>query len=56
MREKVILQLALQLNFLIVEDICNSLYSYVVSVNGQVARVVELQFIVYMVPLIASQL
>jgi hypothetical protein len=53
MRKKVILQLALQVKFSIVEDICNSLYSYIVSANGQVAK---LQFIVYMVPLIASQL
>jgi hypothetical protein len=31
------LQLALQLNFWIVKDTCNSLYLYVVSGNGQVA-------------------
>jgi hypothetical protein len=34
-----VLQLALQLKFWIVEDIYNSLYLYVVSVNEQVAWV-----------------
>jgi hypothetical protein len=34
------LQLALQFNFWVVEDNCNSLYLYVVSANGQVAWVV----------------
>jgi hypothetical protein len=36
-RKKGVLQLALQLNFLIVTDIYNSLYLYVMSFNGQVA-------------------
>jgi len=51
-----ILQLALQLNFWIVEDICNSLYLYVVNVKEQVAWVAELQFTVYMVQFIITQL
>jgi hypothetical protein len=37
MRRKGALQLALQLNFLVIEDICNSLYLYAMNVNGQVA-------------------
>ncbi len=51
-----VLQLALQLNFWIVKYTCNSVYLYIVSVNGQVAWVVELQLIVCMVQLIATQL
>jgi len=35
--KKGVLQLALQLNFLIIEDICNSLYLYIVTANEQVA-------------------
>jgi hypothetical protein len=38
-----VLQLALQLNFWVVNDICNSLYLYAMSVNWQVAWVVKLQ-------------
>jgi hypothetical protein len=34
--KKGVLQLALQLNFWVVEDTCNSLYLYVVSANGQI--------------------
>jgi len=34
--KKGVLQLALQFNFWVVEDICNSLYLYVVGVNGEV--------------------
>ncbi len=35
--KKWVLQLTLQFNFLIIEDTCNSLYLYVMNVNGQVA-------------------
>jgi len=56
MRKMGVLQLALQLNFWIVEDICNSLYLYVVSVNEQVAWVAELQLTVYTVQFIVTQL
>jgi hypothetical protein len=34
MREKGVLQLALQFNFWVVDDICNSLYLYTINVNG----------------------
>jgi hypothetical protein len=37
MKKKGVLQLALQLNFWVVEDTCNSLYLYVVNANEQVA-------------------
>jgi hypothetical protein len=37
MRKRGVLQLALQLNFWVVDDICNSMYLYAMSVNGQVA-------------------
>jgi hypothetical protein len=36
----------------VAKDICNSLYLYIVNVNGQITWIVELQFIVYMVQLI----
>jgi len=36
MKKRGVLQLALQLNFWIVEDICKSLYLYVISANEQV--------------------
>jgi hypothetical protein len=42
MREKGVLQLALQLNFWIIEDTSNSLYLYAVSVNRQVATIAKL--------------
>jgi hypothetical protein len=42
MRKNGVLQLAFQLNFWIAKDTYNSLYLYIVSVNGQVAWVVEL--------------
>jgi len=54
--KKGVLQLALQLHFHIVKDTCNSLYLYVVNANGQVAWVVELQFTIYTLQLIATQL
>jgi len=54
--KKGVLQLALQLNFWIVENTCNSLYLYVVSANKQVAWIVELQLIIYIVQLIEIQL
>jgi hypothetical protein len=40
--KKGVLQLALELNFWVVEDVCNSLYLYAVSANRQVAWVEEL--------------
>jgi hypothetical protein len=50
MKKRGVLQLALQLNFLVVEDICNSLYLYVIIVYEKVAWVVihvyTVQFIV----------
>jgi hypothetical protein len=52
--KKGVLQLALQLNFWIAKDICNSLYLYAMSANGQVAWVAKLQFTIYMVQLIAT--
>jgi putative flippase GtrA len=39
MRKRGVLQLALQLNFSVAFNICNSPYLYVVNVIGQVARV-----------------
>jgi len=48
-----VLQLALQLNFWVVKEICYSMYLYVVSANRQVAWVIELQFTIYAVQLIA---
>jgi hypothetical protein len=45
MKKRVVLLLALQFNFLIALDT----YLYAMSANKQIARVVELQFIVYMV-------
>ncbi len=39
MRKRGVLQLALQLNFWVASDICNSEYLYVVNAIGQVARV-----------------
>jgi hypothetical protein len=56
MRKRGVLQLALQLNFWIVKDTCNSLYLYIVSVNKHIAWVVELQLTIYMVQFIATQL
>ncbi len=35
--KKGVLQLTLQFNFLVIKNICNPLYLYVMSVNGQVA-------------------
>jgi hypothetical protein len=54
--KKGVLQLALQLNFWIVEDICNSLYLYIMNVNGQVTWIVKLQLAIYTMQLIATQL
>ncbi len=48
--------MALQLNFWIVKDICNSLYLYVMNFNGQVTWIAKLQLIVYIVQLIVTQL
>jgi hypothetical protein len=42
MKKMGVLQLALQLNFWITKDICNSLYLYIASVNEQVAWVANL--------------
>ncbi len=54
--KKGVWQLALQFNFWVVEDIYNSLYLYVVSVNRQVTWIVKMQFKEYMVQLITIQL
>jgi hypothetical protein len=54
--KKGVLQLALQLNFWVAKDTCNSLYLYAVSANGQVEWVAELQLIVYTVQFITTQL
>jgi hypothetical protein len=56
MRKRGVLQLALQRNFWVVGDTCNSLYLYVLNVNKQVTWVVELQLTIYMVQLITIQL
>ncbi len=56
MKKRGVLQLALQLNFWVAKYICKSLYLYVVNVNSQVAWIVELQFTVYMVQFITTQL
>jgi hypothetical protein len=48
-----VLWLALQLNFWVALDTCNSLYFYAMSVNKQVAWVADLQLSIYMVQLIA---
>jgi hypothetical protein len=48
--------LALQLNFWVAQDTCNSLYLYIVNDNGQVAWIVELQLIIHMVQLITTKL
>jgi hypothetical protein len=55
MKKKGVLQLALQLNFWVAKDTYNSLYSYVVSANEQVAWVAKLQLIVCIVQLITTQ-
>jgi hypothetical protein len=55
-KKNCVLQLALQFNFWIALDSCNSLYLYAISVNKHIAQVVELQFIIYMVQFIATQL
>jgi hypothetical protein len=51
MKKKGVLQLALQLNFWVVTDICKSLYLYAMSFNKQVAWVAKSQ---YMVQFIAT--
>jgi hypothetical protein len=56
MRKRGVLQLALQLNFWIVKDTCNSLYLYIGNANEQVAWIVEFQFTVYAMQLITTQL
>jgi hypothetical protein len=56
MKKRDVLQLVLQLNFIIVEDTYNSLYLYDVSANEQVAWVGELQLIVYTMQFIVTQL
>ncbi len=48
--------MALQLNFWVAQDTCNSLYLYIVNDNGQVAWIVELQLIIHMVQLITTKL
>ncbi len=56
MRKKGALQLALQFNFWVTKDTCNSLYLYVMSANKQVTWVAKLQLTVYIVQLITTQL
>jgi hypothetical protein len=56
MKKMGVFQLALQLNFWVAKDICNSLYLYVVNANRQVAWVVELQLVIYIMQLIVTQL
>jgi hypothetical protein len=56
MRKKGVLQLALQFNFWVAKETCNSLYLYVVSTNGQVAWIPKLQLTVYTLQLIVIQL
>jgi hypothetical protein len=51
-----VLQPALQLNFWVAKDSCNSLYLYVMNVNEQITWIVELQLTIYMVQLITIQL
>jgi hypothetical protein len=51
-----VLQLALQLSFWVVMTTCNSPYFYTLSVIKQVAWVVQLQLIIYVVQLIATRL
>jgi len=55
MRKRGVLQL-LRFHFWIALDICNSLFFYVVSANKQIAWIKELQFTVYTVQLITTQL
>jgi hypothetical protein len=43
MRKRGVLQLALQFNFWVVLDICNSLYLYTMSVIKKVARIATLK-------------
>jgi hypothetical protein len=54
--EKGVLQLALQFNFWIAKDTCNSLYLYTMNFNKQIAWIAKLQLTVYTVQLIATQL
>jgi len=56
MRKMGVLQLALQFNFWIAKDTCNSSYLYAMSINGQVAWIIELQLTVYTLQFIAIQL
>ncbi len=56
LRKKVVLQLVLQFNFWVVEDICNSLYLYVMSANEQFAWVAQLQLTIYTMQFIVTQL
>jgi hypothetical protein len=56
MRKKCWLQLALQLNFLVAQNVCNSLYFYIMNANGQIAWVIKLQLIIYIMQIIVTQL
>jgi hypothetical protein len=56
MKRKGVLQLALQFNFWIAKDICNSLYLYIVSAHKQLVWVAKLQLTIYMVEFIITQL
>jgi len=54
--KKGVLQLALQFNFRVAKDTYNSLYLYIGSANGQVTWVAKLQFTIYIMQLITTQL
>jgi hypothetical protein len=56
MKKKGVLQLAMQLNFWIVEDTCNSMYLYTMNANEHVAWVAKLQLTIYTMQLIITQL
>jgi hypothetical protein len=49
MKQRGVLQLALQLNFWVAEDTYNSMYLYAMNVKEQVAWIAKLQFIIYIV-------
>jgi hypothetical protein len=56
MRKKGLLQLVLRVNFWVAMNTCNSSYLYVVNPNKQITWIAKLQFNVYMVQFITTQL
>jgi hypothetical protein len=56
MKKKGVLQLTLQPIFWVAYDTCYLMYLYEVSANKQVAWVVQLQFIMYTMQFIVTQL